>query len=106
MPKLTVVAHTGAQHVIDAPVGRSLMRSALDANVSGIEAVCGGSCSCATCHVYIDEPWKQIVGRATPIEASMLEFSSLRRPNSRLSCQIIVTDALDGLVVHLPITQG
>lgn len=82
------------------------MRSAVDANVAGIEAICGGSCSCATCHVYIDESWIRIVGRATPLEESMLGFSALRRPNSRLSCQIMVTDALDGLIVHVPVTQG
>lgn len=106
MPKVTFVAPTGAQHVIDAPVGRSLMRAAIDANVSGIEAVCGGSCSCVTCHVLIDEAWRPVVGRATPMEESMLESSDQRRPSSRLSCQILVTDALEGLVVHLPVTQG
>lgn len=106
MPKITFVAHSGAQHTIDATIGHSLMRSALDANVSGIEAVCGGSCSCATCHVLIDDSWLSMIGRATPLEETMLEFSPQRRPNSRLSCQIIVTEAHDGLVVHVPVTQG
>ncbi|MBL8267614.1 2Fe-2S iron-sulfur cluster-binding protein [Steroidobacter sp.] len=106
MPKLTFVSSTGESHVVDAPLGRSLMRAAVDANVSGIEAVCGGSCSCATCHVYVDESWMRVVGRATPLEENMLEFSDRKQPNSRLSCQVVVTDALDGLVVHLPVTQG
>lgn len=106
MPKLTFVAPTGAQYIVDALVGRSLMRAAIDANVSGIEAVCGGTCSCATCHVLIDASWRHVVGRATPLEEDMLASSAERRPNSRLSCQIVITDALEGLVVHLPATQG
>jgi 2Fe-2S ferredoxin len=74
--------------------------------VPGIEAECGGACACATCHVYVDEAWSGAVGKAGPMEEDMLDFAYDIRPNSRLSCQIKVSDALDGLVVRVPERQG
>jgi 2Fe-2S ferredoxin len=104
MPKITYIEHGGREHRVEVPLGRSVMRGAVDNNIPGIDADCGGECACATCHVYVGEAWIGAVG--TPPsgsqEASMLSFAALARPNSRLSCQITVTEALDGLVVRLP----
>ena len=106
MPKVTYMSPTGASHEVDVPVGTTVMQGAVKNGIDGIVAECGGVCMCSTCHVYIDENW---VGRLPPVEAqeeSLLECTvSPRQPNSRLSCQIKMTDALDGLVVHLPKRQ-
>ena len=106
MPKITYIAQDGSSRVIEAPVGGTVMESALDNDVDGIVAVCGGSCSCSTCHVYIDEAWIEAVGPRHVEEDFVLEQGIDVRPNSRLSCQIDVTEALDGLVVHLPAEQA
>jgi 2Fe-2S ferredoxin len=104
MPKVTYVEFNGTEHVVDVPVGTSVMRGAVDNNIPGIDADCGGECACATCHVYVDSDWLPKVG--TPAsgsqEASMLSFAALAEPNSRLSCQINMTDELDGLLVRMP----
>jgi len=104
MPKVTYVEFNGTQHQVDVPVGTSVMRGAVDNNIPGIDADCGGECACATCHVYIDPAWLPKVG--TPVagsqEASMLSFAALAEANSRLSCQIGMTDELDGLLVRMP----
>ena len=104
MPKVTYVEHDGTAHVVDVPVGRSVMQGAVDNNVPGIDADCGGECACATCHVYVDAPWLDVVGLPDPgsQEASMLSFAAVTQPDSRLSCQIPVTETLDGLVVRMP----
>ncbi len=105
MPKITYVASNGTETTLDVDAGTSVMRGAVANNVYGIDADCGGECACATCHVYVDDAW---VGRVTPadaIENSMLEFVNVPKPNSRLSCQIKVTDALDGLIIHMPVSQ-
>ena len=104
MPKITYIEHSGPAHVVDVPEGLSVMRGAVDNNIPGIDADCGGECACATCHVYVDEAWLGTTGRPVPgsQEASMLSFAALARPNSRLSCQIKVSAALDGLIVRLP----
>jgi len=104
MPKITYIEHGGREHRIDVPVGCSVMRGAVDNNVPGIDADCGGECACATCHVYVDAPWLDAIGPPVPgsQEASMLSFAALARPDSRLSCQITVNESLDGLVVRLP----
>ena len=101
-----VPAGGGAPIELACKAGRSLMKAAVDANVQGIEAECGGLMTCATCHVYVREPFASRLPAASADELGMLEFTaSPRRPNSRLSCQIELTDALDGLTVDLPPTQ-
>ena len=104
MPKVTYVEFNGTEHAVDVPVGTSVMRGAVDNNVPGIDADCGGECACATCHVYVDPAWLAKVGTpaAGSQEASMLSFAAVAQPNSRLSCQIKMTEALDGLVVRMP----
>lgn len=105
MPKVVYVTHTGTETTIDVPAGTSVMRGAVNNNVIGIDADCGGECACATCHVYIDEAWLDRVPAADDVEQSMLEFVVNPKPNSRLCCQVKVTDGLDGLVVHMPASQ-
>jgi 2Fe-2S ferredoxin len=103
MPKITCVDDcNGSRHELIPDSGGSLMEAAVAANVSGIVAECGGSCSCATCHVYVDEGWLGVLEEPTPEEADLLEFLDSVRPNSRLSCQILLTDELDGLTVRIP----
>ena len=106
MPKVTFIEFDGTAHEVDAKVGQSLMRAAVDNGVPGIDADCGGACACATCHVYVDEEWTGVVGEPEPMEEDMLDFAYDVRPNSRLSCQIKVGDELDGLVVTVPERQG
>ena len=104
MPKITYIEFGGREHRVEVPLGISVMRGAVSNNIPGIDADCGGECACATCHVYVDEGWLAKIG--TPElgsqEASMLSFAALAQPNSRLSCQITVSEALDGLIVRLP----
>ncbi len=102
MPKITYIEHDGTEHVVDAAVGTTVMNAALDNLVPGIDADCGGECSCATCHVMVKEDWMAKVGQPGETEESMLDLNPERVANSRLSCQIPVTDELDGLVVQLP----
>jgi 2Fe-2S ferredoxin len=106
MPKITFIDAAGASHVIDAEVGSTVMEAAIRNGVPGIEAECGGACACATCHVYVDEKWRETVGGPSPMEEDMLDFGFDVRPSSRLSCQIKVSDALDGLVVSVPERQA
>jgi ferredoxin, 2Fe-2S len=106
MPEVTYVEQDGTRTTVDAPVGTSVMMAAVDHDVDGIVAECGGSLMCATCHVYVDEAFADQVGPRSSDEDEMLEAAaSERRPTSRLSCQVELTDELDGLVVHLPETQ-
>lgn len=105
MPKICYIEHDGKEHPIEVPVGMSVMEGAVQNNVPGIDAHCGGACACATCHVYIDKDWWEWIGEPSAVEASMLDFTEHRSPNSRLSCQIEVSDALAGLVVRLPASQ-
>ena len=104
MPKITFIEHNGTPHTVQATLGKSVMLAAVENNVPGIDADCGGECACATCHVYVDAAWLPIVGLPEPgsQEASMLSFAAVTQPDSRLSCQIKVTEALDGLVVRMP----
>lgn len=106
MARITFIDHTGKQTVIEAEAGFSVMEAAIKNNVAGIDADCGGACSCATCHVYVDEAWRAAAGTSSSMEQAMLDFASDARENSRLSCQIKVTSSLDGLVVRLPEQQG
>ena len=105
MPKITYIEHSGKEHAIDAPVGQTVMEAAVKNGVPGIDADCGGACACATCHVYIDPAWTEKAGKPSSMEQSMLDFANDLQDNSRLSCQIRVTEALDGLVVRLPTSQ-
>jgi 2Fe-2S ferredoxin len=104
MPKVTYIEYNGTRHEVEVPIGQSVMRGAVDNNVPGIDADCGGECACATCHVYVQEPWLDVVGLPVPgsQEASMLSFAAVTQPDSRLSCQLKVTETLDGLVVRMP----
>jgi len=106
MPKITFIEHDGTAHTVDAELGATVMEVALKNDVGGIVAECGGSCTCATCLVHVDGAWSDKVGTRSEEEEDQLDFAFDVRPNSRLSCQITVTDALDGLVVHTPSYQG
>jgi ferredoxin, 2Fe-2S len=105
MPKITYIEHSGKEHVVDAPVGQTVMEAAVKHAVPGIDADCGGACACATCHVYVDPEWLSKTGEQNSMEQSMLDFANDVEDNSRLSCQIKVSEALDGLVVRLPKSQ-
>ncbi|CAN5387317.1 2Fe-2S iron-sulfur cluster-binding protein [soil metagenome] len=105
MPKITYIEHSGAEHVAEVKAGLSVMEGAVRNNVPGIDADCGGACACATCHVYVDPAWTEKAGKPSAMEESMLDFAEQVEPNSRLSCQIRVTDTLDGLIVRLPENQ-
>jgi len=103
--KITYIEHDGTEHTVEVKTGLSVMEGAIKNRVPGIDADCGGACACATCHVYVDEAWRDKTGSASAMEESMLDFADNVEPNSRLSCQIKVTDALDGLVVRTPQSQ-
>ena len=103
--KITFVDSKGGEQVIDVAPGVSLMEAALKNGVSGIEADCGGACSCATCHVFVAKEWMDKIPPKEDMEDAMLEFALDLRDESRLSCQILLTDNLDGLVVDLPASQ-
>jgi 2Fe-2S ferredoxin len=105
MPKVRFNQPDGSTVEVDAASGASLMEAAVDHDVSGIVAECGGACSCATCHVYVDPAWGDKLIPPDPLEDGMLDCVIERRPTSRLSCQIKVTDALEGLVVDIPDAQ-
>lgn len=106
MPKITYVDHHGQARTVEGQSGATVMETALKNGVPGIEGECGGACSCATCHVYVAPEWQEAVGKASSMEEDMLDFARDVRPNSRLSCQIKITDALDGLTVTTPERQG
>jgi 2Fe-2S ferredoxin len=106
MPKITYIEHDGTTRTVDAEIGATVMETALKNEVGGIVAECGGSCTCATCLVHVDEAWVDKVGTRSEEEEDQLDFAFDVRPNSRLSCQIKVTEALDGLVVRTPSYQG
>ena len=106
MAKITYIEHDGTEHVVEAENGLTVMEAAIRNMVPGIDADCGGACACATCHVYVDKAWEDRTGERSSMEESMLDFASEVQDNSRLSCQIKVSDELDGLVVRLPEEQG
>jgi 2Fe-2S ferredoxin len=97
--KLNIVDRQGAEAAIQAKPGGSLMEAIRDAGYDELMALCGGSCSCATCHVHVDEAWMAAVGEPTEFEGDLLGFSDHRRPTSRLSCQVQLHPGLDGLRV-------
>lgn len=105
MAKITYIEHDGTEHSVDVKTGLSVMEGAIKNNVPGIDADCGGACACATCHVYVDAAFEGKTGEKSAMEESMLDFAENVESNSRLSCQIKVTDELDGLIVRLPESQ-
>lgn len=102
MAKITFIQPDGTQQVVEAAPGVTVMEAARLNRIAGIEAECGGACACATCHVYVDAAWAEKTGKAEAMEEDMLDFAFDVRPESRLSCQMKVTDALDGLVLRVP----
>ncbi len=106
MPKITFIDASGTARTLDASSGQTLMEAAIQNAIPGIDAECGGACACATCHVYVAEDWQSATGKAAPMEEDMLDFAFEVRDTSRLSCQIKLTDALDGLTVHTPKRQA
>lgn len=106
MPNVTYISHTGESTTVNVPNGDSVMEGAVKNGIEGIVAECGGACMCATCHVYVDESW---LPKLDPIEEEQEEMlgatAAERKPNSRLSCQILVRSAFDGLVVRMPDRQ-
>lgn len=106
MTKITFIESDGTRHETEAENGSSVMEAGIMNSVPGIVAECGGACTCATCHVYVDDAWADIAGGPSMMEEDMLDFAWEVRPTSRLSCQIRVREELDGLVVHVPARQG
>ena len=105
MPTVTFVDPDGTRHALEGGEGASVMEVAVHHGLVGIEADCGGARACATCHVYVDEAWAEATGPAAGEEAEMLGFAVDPGPTSRLSCQIRLTSALDGLIVRIPVSQ-
>tara|TARA_B100002052_G_scaffold269480_1_gene268927 strand:- start:386 stop:706 length:321 start_codon:yes stop_codon:yes gene_type:complete len=105
MPKITYIDSTGSQKTIDVANGLSVMEGAVQNNIPGIDADCGGGMACATCHVYVKEEWFNKLPKTEDAEQDMIDMAFEPKKNSRLSCQIIVTDELDGLVVTTPSKQ-
>ena len=105
MPKITYVEHNGTNHTVDVQNGLTVMEGAVQNSIPGIDADCGGSMACATCHVYVKEDWFDKVNKKNEGEDDMLDQAYEPKKNSRLSCQIIVSDDLDGLVVDMPEKQ-
>ncbi len=107
MPKITYIEHGGAEHVVDVAAGKTLMEGGRDNAIPGIAADCGGACACSTCHVYVDESWVEKLSPIAEMERDMLEFAVDPDDRlSRLSCQIKITEALDGLIVKMPQFQN
>ena len=105
MPKIIYVDHEGTERPIEAKNGETVMETAIKNSIPGIDADCGGACACATCHVYVDEAFMPKVGEPEDMEQSMYDFAENVQSNSRLSCQITVSDELDGLKVTTPESQ-
>ena len=105
MAKITYIAHNGTTHTVDVQNGLTVMEGAVQNNIPGIDADCGGSMACATCHVYVKEDWFDKINKKNEGEDDMLDQAYEPKKNSRLSCQIIVADDLDGLVVDMPEKQ-
>ncbi|WP_118132541.1 2Fe-2S iron-sulfur cluster-binding protein [Oceanicella sp. SM1341] len=105
MAKITYIEHNGTEHVVDVPNGMTVMEGARDNGIPGIDADCGGACACSTCHVYVDPAWTDRLPAKDDMEIDMLDFAWNPGETSRLTCQLRVTDALDGLVVRMPEKQ-
>jgi len=105
MPLIRYIDHNQGEYEADIEVGGTVMQGAVDNMIDGILAECGGCCSCATCHVYVEESFIDKVGKATGTENELLGVVNNRKDNSRLSCQIVVTEEMDGMAVYLPESQ-
>jgi ferredoxin, 2Fe-2S len=105
MARITFIQPDGTEQTVDGDPGLTVMETAKMNLIEGIEAECGGACACATCHVHVDDAWKEKTGAPNQMEEDMLDFAYDVRPTSRLSCQIRVTPELDGLVVRIPEKQ-
>ena len=105
MPRVTYIGADGRRDQIDLALGESLLDGALDNNVPGIIGQCGGGCTCVTCHCYVDNPWLERLPEPQPDEAELLPFAECVAADSRLACQIRMTEALDGITVRLPPRQ-
>jgi 2Fe-2S ferredoxin len=105
MPRITYIEYSGKEHVVDVAVGMTVMEGARDNGIPGIDADCGGACACSTCHVYVDPAWVGKLPKKEDMEIDMLDFAWKPQENSRLTCQIKVTPALDGLIVRMPEKQ-
>jgi len=106
MPKITYIEHSGKSHEIEVANGLTVMEGAVQNNIPGIDADCGGSCACATCHIYINKEWFNKLPKKENAEEDMLDMAFEPNKLSRLSCQITVSDKIDGLVVKMPSKQG
>lgn len=107
MPQVVYVQHDGIKRIVDVRNGKSIMRGAIENKIVGIEAMCGGECACGTCHVYVDLQYVSKLPPRSADEDALLDcVSAERKSNSRLSCQLIMSDELDGIVVHLPSSQS
>lgn len=105
MPNVVFIDSENAEHVVDVPNGDTMMQAALDNGLPSILGDCGGACACATCHVYVDESWFEKVGGPSDLESDMLEGVVEPGPTSRLGCQIVMDDNLEGLIIRLPESQ-
>ena len=106
MPKITYIEHNGKSHTIEVPKDLTVMEGAIQNKIPEIDADCGGGMACATCHVYVKEEWFNKLNKAEDAEQDMLDMAFEPKKNSRLSCQIVVSDEIDGLVVTTPPKQG
>ena len=106
MAKITYIEHTNKEHIVEVPNNMSVMEGAIQNNIPGIDADCGGSMACATCHVYIDKKWFDKLEKKEEGEEDMLDMAYQPNNFSRLSCQLLVSDELDGLIVRMPSKQG
>ena len=106
MPKITYIEHNEKSHTLEVANGLTVMEGAVQNNIPGIDADCGGSCACATCHVYVDEKWFNKLPNKESAEEDMLDMAFEPKSLSRLSCQLIISNELDGLVVNMPSKQG
>jgi len=106
MVRITFVEHDGAETVVDARPGLSLMKSAVAAGVPGILAECGGNCACGTCRIHFDPEWGALMGAPRPSEVEMLDYWHEQGDGVRLSCQVLAVDAMDGMVVRMPESQS
>ena len=106
MAKITYIEHTNKKHIIEVSNNMSVMEGAIQNNIPGIDADCGGSMACATCHVYVDEKWFNKLKKKEEGEEDMLDMAYQPSKFSRLSCQLLVSDELDGLILRMPSKQG
>jgi len=106
MAKITYIENNNKEHIVEVPNGNTVMEGAVQNNIPGIDADCGGAMACATCHIYVDQKWYDKIEKKEDGEDDMLDVAFQPNKFSRLSCQIIISDDLDGLIVRMPSKQG